>query len=263
MGEVVDHGTGTAARQPFPVYGKTGTTDDFTQRVVHRLLPTLCISVWMGYDKEYLHHGTVPHSMKNVEGKGEVFGGKLPAEIFAKTFSNYRALQARRASPSASPTPDVIVDRRKSRPQQPQPTHARPAPSRSPSQQPSPSSQPSESPSPTPSRSLLPTRRRRPATSAQAPAVVRSVTVRQVVERRGDRVGRRGAGCRRCASRRASPAAWPAARRRRRVRPCDVRLAAAAAVFGAARMGDGDRLRRARVVCRRCWLVPRPMRRRR
>ena len=159
MGDVVDHGTGTAARQPFPVYGKTGTTDNFTNAWFTGCTPTLCISVWMGYDKEYLDHGKVPHSMKNVEGQGEVFGGKLPAEIFAKTFSDYRALQARKPSPASSARPKASASTSstaKSHPQQPQPTHTRPAPSRSPSQRPSPSSQPSESPSPTPSRSLLP-----------------------------------------------------------------------------------------------------------
>jgi len=154
MGEVVDHGTGTAARQPFPVFGKTGTTDYFLNAWFTGCEPTLCISVWMGYDKEYLHHGTVPHSMKNVEGQGEVFGGKLPAEIFAKTFSNYRALQARKSAPKASPTPTATATKPRAHQQ---PTHTRPTPTRSPSPHPTPSSQPSQSPSPTPSRSLLPT----------------------------------------------------------------------------------------------------------
>ena len=87
---------------------------------------------------------------------GEVFGGKLPAEIFAKTFSNYRTLQARRSAPKSSPTPTTTATATRSRPHQ-QPTHTRPTPTRSPAPHPTPSSQPSESPSPTPSRSLLPT----------------------------------------------------------------------------------------------------------
>jgi len=155
MGDVVDHGTGTAARQPFPVYGKTGTTDHFLNAWFTGCTPTLCISVWMGYDKEYLHHGTVPHSMNDVEGQGQVFGGKLPAEIFAKMFSDYRTLLARRNAPSpkasSSSTPTTQVHH----PQQ-QTTHVRSTPKRSPSQHPRPSSQPSESPTPTPSQSLLP-----------------------------------------------------------------------------------------------------------
>jgi penicillin-binding protein 1A len=154
MGDVVDHGTGTVARQPFPVFGKTGTTDNFLNAWFTGCSPTLCISVWMGYDKEYLHHGKVPHSMKGVEGQREVFGGTLPAEIFAKTFSNYRILQAPKASPKAtatsSSTPTAV------HPQQTA-THARPTPSRSPAPRHSPSTQPSESPSPSSSRSILPT----------------------------------------------------------------------------------------------------------
>jgi penicillin-binding protein 1A len=157
LGDVVDHGTGTEARQPFPVYGKTGTTDHFLNAWFTGCTPSLCISVWMGYDKEYLDHGKLPHSMKNVEGQGEVFGGTLPAKIFAKTFSNYRALQAAAnaaASPSASASPSSTH-------QQPPPVSVkpRPAPSRSPSPTPSPSSQPSQAPTPTPSpnRTLIPT----------------------------------------------------------------------------------------------------------
>jgi penicillin-binding protein 1A len=152
MGEVVDHGTGTAARQPFPVYGKTGTTDGFTNAWFTGCTPTLCISVWMGYDKEYLHHGKVPHSMRDVEGQREVFGGTLPAEIFAKTFANYRALQEPKPKASGSPSPSATTFR----PQQ-QPSQVRPSPKRSPSPTQSPSTQPSQSPSPSPTRSLLPT----------------------------------------------------------------------------------------------------------
>ena len=154
MGEVVDHGTGTTARQPFPVYGKTGTTDNFLNAWFTGCTPTLCISVWMGYDKEYLHKGTVPHSMKGVEGQREVFGGTLPAEIFAKTFSNYRALQA----PKPSPSPTASSTSTSSTVHRQQPTaHATSTPKHSPSPGHSPSQQPSEPPSPSPSGSLLPT----------------------------------------------------------------------------------------------------------
>jgi penicillin-binding protein 1A len=155
MGDVVDHGTGTEARQPFPVYGKTGTTDHFLNAWFTGCTPSLCISVWMGYDKEYVDHGKVPHSMKNVEGQGEVFGGTLPATIFAKTFSNYRALQAAEKA-AASPSPSASAT---STHRQPPPAsfRPRPTPSHSPSPTGAPSSQPSESPSPTSSRSLIPT----------------------------------------------------------------------------------------------------------
>jgi membrane peptidoglycan carboxypeptidase len=160
LADVVNEGTGTAARQTFPVYGKTGTTDNFTNAWFTGCTPSLCISIWMGYNKEYVRRGgkLVPHSMMNVAGTRDgVFGGTIPAEIFAKVFSNYRRLQAEVAA-TASPSPSATV--------QPtvRATHSatatvRATPSRShPTQSPSTSpSTPSESPSPTPSRSLLPT----------------------------------------------------------------------------------------------------------
>jgi penicillin-binding protein 1A len=162
MGDVVDHGTGTAARQPFPVYGKTGTTDHFLNAWFTGCTPTLCISVWMGYDKEYLSHGRVPHSMKNVEGNAEVFGGTLPAQIFAKTFSDYRILKA--PKPKASPSASASITPSGSRPTyyrpQPQPSVRRTTVRRTSSPRPAPSSgggSPAPSARPSPSRSgLLP-----------------------------------------------------------------------------------------------------------
>jgi penicillin-binding protein 1A len=84
MAGVVNQGTGTAAAQPFQVYGKTGTTSSFEDAWFTGCTPTLCITVWMGYDH--------PRPMTDVEGPGPVFGGTLPAEIFARTWSDYRAL---------------------------------------------------------------------------------------------------------------------------------------------------------------------------
>jgi membrane peptidoglycan carboxypeptidase len=155
MGDVVDHGTGTEARQPFPVYGKTGTTDNFTNAWFTGCTPTLCISVWMGYDKEYVAHGRVPHSMKNVEGQPEVFGGTLPAQIFAKTFSNFRALQAPKPKATATPTSPATSSTTRVHPQQ-SASHSQPSPKRSPAPAQSPPNQPAESPSPSPSGSFLP-----------------------------------------------------------------------------------------------------------
>jgi penicillin-binding protein 1A len=145
LGDVVDHGTGTEARQPFPVYGKTGTTDNFTNAWFTGCTPTLCISVWMGYDKEYLSR-KLPHSMKNVEGQPEVFGGTLPAAIFAKTFADYRILQTEKPKPS-SPSPSASSYRPVSHPSSARPvSKPTPKPSSAPSQQPS--TEPSSSPSP-------------------------------------------------------------------------------------------------------------------
>lgn len=155
MQQVVDQGTGTAARQPFPVYGKTGTTDDFTNAWFTGCTRTLCIAVWMGYEKQYFHNGQQPHSM-NLPGVGEVFGGTLPARIFAQTWDDYRTLQQPNGSltsPSPTPTPAYPAtspSAKKSAGQQPR--H-----SSSPSAKPSQTSSPSSAPKPSPSQTILPT----------------------------------------------------------------------------------------------------------
>jgi membrane peptidoglycan carboxypeptidase len=158
MQGVVDAGTATAARQPFPVYGKTGTTDDFTNAWFTGCTRTLCISVWMGYNKPYLQHGRVPHSMVNVAGQpGGVYGGTLPARIFAETWEGFRTLQESPGSLDVSPTPspaDVVPQ------PQPQTTTSAPKPTKEPRPKPTKtqSEEPSSSPSPTPTDSgLLPT----------------------------------------------------------------------------------------------------------
>ena len=146
---VVDEGTGTAARQTFPVYGKTGTTDNFTNAWFTGCTHALCISVWMGYDKQYLNGGKTPHSMKNVEGVPEVFGGTLPAKIFAKTWDNLRVLQQPHAKSTPTPTASATTA--------PAPTSTTTAPKPRPTT-PTASATPSQSPSPSPSpsQSLLP-----------------------------------------------------------------------------------------------------------
>jgi membrane peptidoglycan carboxypeptidase len=80
---VVTSGTGEAARQPFPVYGKTGTTDHFTDAWFTGCTRSLCITVWMG--------DTNPRELRDASG-APVYGGTLPAKIFAATFTDYRAL---------------------------------------------------------------------------------------------------------------------------------------------------------------------------
>jgi penicillin-binding protein 1A len=50
--EVVLHGTGVAAAKlPFPVAGKTGTTNDFTDAWFMGFSPTMTCGVWVGYDE--------------------------------------------------------------------------------------------------------------------------------------------------------------------------------------------------------------------
>jgi len=51
--EVVLHGTAiSAAKLPFPVAGKTGTTNDFTDAWFVGFSPTLSCGVWVGYDEK-------------------------------------------------------------------------------------------------------------------------------------------------------------------------------------------------------------------
>jgi penicillin-binding protein 1A len=51
--EVVLHGTAVAAaRMPFPLAGKTGTTNDFTDAWFVGFSPTLTCGVWIGYDEK-------------------------------------------------------------------------------------------------------------------------------------------------------------------------------------------------------------------
>jgi penicillin-binding protein 1A len=51
--EVVLHGTGVAAgKMPYPLAGKTGTTNDFTDAWFVGFSPTLTCGVWIGYDEK-------------------------------------------------------------------------------------------------------------------------------------------------------------------------------------------------------------------
>jgi penicillin-binding protein 1A len=51
--EVVLHGTGiAAAKLPFPVAGKTGTTNDFTDAWFVGFSPAMTCGVWVGYDEK-------------------------------------------------------------------------------------------------------------------------------------------------------------------------------------------------------------------
>ncbi|MDT7570999.1 MAG: hypothetical protein QOE05_1173 [Actinomycetota bacterium] len=156
MKDVVDSGTGVAARQPFPVYAKTGTTNDartawFVGCV--REPQYVCIATYMAYEDN--------RPMKNVAGVREVYGGTLPAKIFARTFEILREIQADRKArlsgkPLPSPTPSAKKRRRAS------PT-AGPAVTRAPSA----TAQPGQSPQPQPQPSRAPIL---PSTGPTAPA---------------------------------------------------------------------------------------------
>jgi penicillin-binding protein 1A len=106
MGQVVQYGTGRAARQPFPIYGKTGTTDDFTNAWFSGCSKTICITVWMGYDRPYhrVNGQIVAHQLRTSYG-APVYGGTLPAQMFARIFSNYRSLGGAPALVGSPPYP--------------------------------------------------------------------------------------------------------------------------------------------------------------
>jgi len=149
MKDVVERGTGTAARQDFPVYGKTGTTNDardawFVGCV--REPQYVCIATWMGYEDH--------RSMHDLEGqKGLIFGGTLPAKVFARTFAILREIQADRKArlaggPVPSAQPSATASPRKHR-RRPTPTPSAAA-SPKPSGRPLPGGPP-PAPSPSPS----------------------------------------------------------------------------------------------------------------
>jgi penicillin-binding protein 1A len=115
MQAVVDSGTGAAARQPFPVYGKTGTTDNFRDAWFTGCTHTLCITVWMGYNK--------PRELRDANG-ALVYGGTVPANLFAQTFADYRALLSPSSAGPVTPAPYVSPV---------SPTPPKPTPSASPS----------------------------------------------------------------------------------------------------------------------------------
>ena len=84
--EVVVHGTGiAAAKLPFPVAGKTGTTNDFTDAWFVGFSPTLSCGVWVGYDekkslgaKETGAHAALPIWMAFMSA---AMAGKEPGEF--------------------------------------------------------------------------------------------------------------------------------------------------------------------------------------
>lgn len=118
MTDVVTYGTGTGAAQPFPVFGKTGTTDDSTDAWFTGCIPDqhVCIATWMGYEytscrSDTTHVvGTACGGMHDIGGvRGQIFGGTLPAQIFARAQVDLRAIQAARAATLASPAPPMAT----------------------------------------------------------------------------------------------------------------------------------------------------------
>ncbi|MGA3350456.1 MAG: PBP1A family penicillin-binding protein [Candidatus Sulfotelmatobacter sp.] len=84
--EVVLHGTGiAAAKMPFPVAGKTGTTNDFTDAWFVGFSPAVTCGVWVGFDekkslgaKETGAHAALPIWMNFMSG---AMAGKDPGQF--------------------------------------------------------------------------------------------------------------------------------------------------------------------------------------
>jgi len=75
LGQVMERGTGAAARFGKPAAGKTGTTQDSGDAWFVGYTPHLSTAVWMGYPEG------ASRPMTNVRGE-RVTGGGLPARIF-------------------------------------------------------------------------------------------------------------------------------------------------------------------------------------
>jgi penicillin-binding protein 1A len=84
--DVVLHGTGVAAsKMPFPVAGKTGTTNDFTDAWFVGFSPSMTCGVWVGFDekktlgaKETGAHAALPIWMNFMN---TAMAGKDPGEF--------------------------------------------------------------------------------------------------------------------------------------------------------------------------------------
>ena len=122
MSQVVERGTATRARQGFPVYAKTGTTNDSKDVWFigcAKAPQNLCISTWMGYEYKECT-GTVTTMVNNkavvqktrvegpcggmhdLHGFHDVYGGTLPAQVFARTFAILGEIQQDRADRAAA-----------------------------------------------------------------------------------------------------------------------------------------------------------------
>jgi membrane peptidoglycan carboxypeptidase len=146
------------------VYAKTGTTDDAADAWFvgcARAPQYVCIATWMGYEDH--------RSMRDIGGqRGLVYGGTVPARIFARTFEILREIQAaRRAGPTSSPSPAAPV-----LPAAPAvPARQVPVPLPSPSPVPSAPAAPVPSPSPpAPVESTVPPSLLPPVAGASPPA---------------------------------------------------------------------------------------------
>jgi penicillin-binding protein 1A len=108
--EVVLHGTAVAAaRMPFPIAGKTGTTNDFTDAWFVGFSPTTTCGVWIGFDekkslgaKETGAHAALPIWMTFMNA---ALAGKDPGE-FQPPPDQSGAVEQKVDTPDTSPSAD-------------------------------------------------------------------------------------------------------------------------------------------------------------
>jgi penicillin-binding protein 1A len=96
--QVIQRGTGTAARIGRPAAGKTGTTNDYGDAWFVGYTPELVTAVWVGYPQ-----GRIP--MTSVHGI-TVVGGTFPAQIWRSFMS--AALAGRPAQQFQRPRSDLV-----------------------------------------------------------------------------------------------------------------------------------------------------------
>ena len=96
--QVIERGTGTAAKIGRPAAGKTGTTNDYADAWFVGYTPELVTAVWVGYPE-----GRIP--MTNVHGIS-VVGGTLPAQIWRTFMSS--ALAGRPVTDFLPPRSDLV-----------------------------------------------------------------------------------------------------------------------------------------------------------
>jgi penicillin-binding protein 1A len=98
--QVVQRGTGTAARLDRPAAGKTGTDNDYENAWFVGFTPELVTSVWVGY-----HEGDIP--MEPPRTPIRVTGGSYPAQIWQRFMS--AALAGRPVTAFTPPPSDAFT----------------------------------------------------------------------------------------------------------------------------------------------------------
>lgn len=85
-------GTAPEAEQPYPIFGKTGTAQKFTNAWFVGCTDELCVATYLGHRKN-------DRPMRDVAGVDEVTGGSVPTRIFAETLQRHREIQAEQSGP--------------------------------------------------------------------------------------------------------------------------------------------------------------------